>query len=359
MLIVVGVLALVSLMVFFGAIYSRWMANVSEKKREKIREELLEKVIRYVSKDLTFDEMKKNIHSTVEFTILMEIANELDKNLEGEEEERLKRLMKLPEIRRYYEKRFQSSNPLEKAKACLYYSRKKDIKKTLVPSILRLTGSDHPMLAYAATMAIINHGTIQEKKAAIENLLANEGLSNQALNDVFAEFQMKSTNDREAEGNLLMELIDKRSYSNHRTALMIRTLGELGFFESAGFLLNEFKEISADNYDPEIVVSLINVLSLFGMEEIYDKMIMDFMASNFSEVREAVAMALAHFKRDESVEFLRWMLADTDFYVRFNAAKSLSNYDDVDLQKLEIPTMDKDELRELIGEIESAKAEEL
>jgi hypothetical protein len=359
MLVVVAILALISLLVFFGAIYSRWIINISEQKREKIREELLEKVIRYVSNDLTFEEMKKNIDSKTEFAILMEISNELDKNLEGEEEARLKRLMNLPEIRRYYARRFRSSNPLERAKACLYYSRKRDVKESLVPKMMRLTASDHPMLAYAAAMAVINHGRIGQKKVAIENLLLNKGLSNQALNDVFAEFQLKSTDEREAEAKLLMELIDKRFYSNHRTALMIRTLGELGFFESAGFLLNEFQKIPSGDYDPEIAVSLIDVLSQFGMEEIYERITSEFMKSDYSEVRKAIAKALAHFKREESVTFLKWMLADKDFYVRFHAAKSLSQFDHVDLKKLKVPTMDKDELSELIGEVESARMGEV
>jgi hypothetical protein len=355
MLAVVVVLAAISLVVFFGAIYSRFIINIAEQKKNQIREELSGLVIQYVSNDLSFDELKKQIRSKREFAILLEISNELDKSVEGEEELRLKRLMNLPEIRSYFTGRFKSPNPLERAKACLYYSRKTEIKESLIPEMLRLTAHPHPMLAYAAAMAVINHGKTAQKRFAIENLLLNEGLSNQALNDVFAEFQKKSSDDREAESVLLMELIDKRAYNNSRTALMIRTLGELGFYESAGFLLEEFKEIPSGEYNPEIVIALIDVLSQFGMEEIYERVTDEFMKSKFSEVREAAAKALGVFRREESIAFLKWLLTDKDFYVRFYAAKSLSLFEKVDLRKLKVPNMKEDELNELIGEVEAAK----
>lgn len=354
-LIVVFILALCSLIVFAGAIISRWMLQLSENRKKKIREELSELVIRYALGDITFEMLKSNLSTKADYSILLQISNELDKTLEGDEEIRLKRIMNIPQIRNYFIGRFESNNPLEQAKACLYFSRKNSMKTRFLPKIQKFTASEHPMLAYAACLAIINHGNLDQKKESIRNLLLNKGLSNQALNDVFAEFQLNSNDVREAESELLMKLIDEREYSDDRTALMIRTLGELGFFESAGFLLEEFLEISNKDYSPAVIVAFIDVLSSFGMEEILEKLYTDFISSEFSEVRESIAKALGAFTKKESIPFLKWLLVDPDFYVRFHAAKSLTNYPDIDLRKLSVPSIEKDEYSELIGEVESLR----
>lgn len=354
-LIVVVFLALFSLMVFAGAIISRWMLQLSEKKKSKIREELSELVIQYACGDITFNSLKSHLTTKTDYAILLKISNELDKTLEGEEEVRLKRLMNLTQIRSYFIDRFESGEPLERAKACLYFSKKAEIKESYLVKILRDTDSDHPMLAYASCLAIINHGSIDQKRVAIRNLLSNEGLSNQALNDVFAEFQRMSTDDRVAESQLLMELIDSREYNEERTALMIRTLGELGFFESAGFLLQEFMEVPVEGYSPVITVSLIDVLSSFGMVEIVERMCEEFISSEYSEVREAIAKALGIFGLPEHIPFLKWLMVDPDFYVRFHAAKSLSLFPGIDIRKINIPTMDQAEHNELVGEVEAMK----
>jgi hypothetical protein len=354
-LIVVLILAFFSIVVFFGAIYSRWVLNVTEKRQEKIREELSDKVIQYVSGDLSFKELSEELSTKSHYTILLKLSNELDKSLEGEEATRLKRLMNLKPIREFFTGRFRSRNSLERAKACLYFSKQTVIKNSLIPTILSYTKAEYPMLAYSAAMAIMVHGSIEEKKETIHHLLINENLSNQALNDVFAEFQNRSADDREAESKLLMELIDNRMYASDRTALMIRTLGELGFYDSAGFLLNEYMELPEKVYDASIAEALIDVLSGFGMIEIVDRLHSDFSSSKFSEVREASAKAMGVFCDPVSRTYLKWMLYDSDFYVRFHAAKSLSNYPEVDLETMKVPNMKQKDWDELLGEIEISK----
>jgi hypothetical protein len=354
---VVVFLAIFSLLVFAGAIISRWILNISMNKKTRIRNNLSGLVIRYVSDDITFEELKSKLSTKSDYAILLQISNELDKSLEGEEEERLKRLMNLKPIRSYFEERFYSKNPLEKAKACLYYSRKTNIKQSLIPLILNQTETEHPMLAYAACMAIISHGTIDQKKTAIENLLFNTGLSNQALNDIFAAFQNHSSDDNSAEAQILMDLIERGSFTDHRSALMIRTLGELGYYQSADFLLNLFTTLPEKDYDREMTVALIDVLAQFGMAEIIDRLHKQFVESKQSEVRKSVAKALGVFCKKESIPFLKWLLVDQDFYVRFHAAKSLSKYPEIDLRKMNIPTMDDQEYDELLGEIEAGIVE--
>ncbi|MCC5915447.1 MAG: HEAT repeat domain-containing protein [Balneolaceae bacterium] len=350
-LVVLILLILVSLVVFSGAVMSRWLLNRNIKRRERIRIYFGDLVIRYISGDLSFEKLKRQLHTVTDYIILLEVVNRLDLVLEGEEERRLKRLLNLKRIREYFTKQFENGKPLDAARACLYFSRQRKVKESLLPRIAEKTVDTVPAMAYSAGMAIMVHGNAAQKKVVIHNLMKNRGISNQAMSDLIKAFQSHTTDDRVAEGELLMDLIAARSYSPERTALMIRALGELGFYESAGFLLNEFEELDADDHDWLITEALIDVLTAFGMHEIQSKVRECFVASSYNIVRRASARALGVFPEKMNVHHLEWLLADSDFYVRFDAAKSLIDGHGIDPDELNVVALSEREWKELKGEI--------
>jgi hypothetical protein len=354
-LIVVVFLALFSLIVFVGAVYSRWMLNLRERKKDEVREKLSELIIQYISDDLTLKELKSHLSTKIDYSILLKLSNKLDQSLEGEEEARLKRLMNLQPIRHYFTSRFDSGSPLDKAKACLYFSRQPNIKKAHIPVILKYTGSDFPMLAYSACLVIVVHGRQEQKMKAIHNLLVNRGISDQALNDIFSEFQANADDDGQQEAKMLMSLIESGRYSDERIALLIRILGELNVYESTDFLFKKYCSLSQSDYPEPVACALLDTLSGFGDVRILDRIQRVFVNSSDREVRESAARAMGKIMDPVNVPILKWMLFDPDFYVRFHAATSLAGYPDVDLLNLNLPDLDSEEYDELLGEIESAK----
>jgi len=356
-LIVVVVLTIISAIVFIGAIYSRWMLRLAESKSKKIRQQLSPLVIQYLSGDIEFDDLKKHLSTKTDYQILLKISNELDKDLEGEEEKKLKRLLNLKPIREFFTSRFESGDPLDAARACIYFAKKDKIRDSLIPKLVNNSSSEYPLLAYSAALAVITHGDANQKEEAIKNLLKNRELSNQALNDIFNEYQLRSSDNRKTEAELLMSLIKSKEYFPDRTALMIRTLGELNFYQSASFLLKEYLAHEEENYNPLIATALIDILSKFGMEEILKRLHLEFISSKYRDVRESVAKALGVFTKKESVPLLKWLLVDPDFYVRFFAARSLSYYPDIDLKDMQVYGMSESDWEELVGEIESSNIE--
>lgn len=353
----VFVLAFITVVVLLGAIYSRWILNITQKKRQKVKDNLSDSVVQYTFEDLSFDDLKKQLRTKNDYIILLSIVNKTMLSVSGDEKERLMRLLSLQPIREYFTSRFKSRDQLERAKACLYFSKQKKINNSHLPTILKYTNEGYPMLCYSAGMAIITHGNEEQKKEAIQNLLANDGLSNQALNDVFVEFQNHATDEGKFEAETLMEFISTRRYSEERTALLIRVLGELSYYESADFLLKEYLALPTEPDEPEVTVSLINTLADFGMMEIVERIHADFVNSEHREIREACVIALSGFLMEESKPVLKWMLYDNDFYVRFYAAKLLSNFPDVSLNELKPMSMNDESWNELMGEVELLKEE--
>ncbi len=153
---------------------------------------------------------------------------------------------------------------------------------------------------------------------------------------------------------MLMSLIESGRYSDERIALLIRILGELNVYESTDFLFIKYCSLSESDYPEPVARALLDTLSGFGDVRILDRIQRVFVNSNDREVRESAARAMGKVMDPVNVPILKWMLFDSDFYVRFHAARSLAGYPDVDLLNLNLPGLDSEEYDELLGEIESA-----
>lgn len=154
-----------------------------------------------------------------------------------------------------------------------------------------------------------------------------------------------------------MEFISEKVYTPSRIALLIRTLGELNYHESAEFLVNNFLQLPSELNEPLVAESLITYMPVFASEEtesnILDRLHLDFANSEFREVREATMKALGMFGKEESIPILKWAMYDLDFYVRFNAAKSLHSFPGIMLSSMKPETMIQEEWDDLVGEVNS------
>jgi hypothetical protein len=360
-LVVVLILAAVSIIVFLGAIYSRWILNLAKNKRRDIKEELSGYVVQYACGDLEFKELEKRLRTSTDHQILLTIINELSPSISGTERDRLQLLLGLPTIENYFMGQFKSKKQLEKAKACLYLSRIKSIDSKLFPTLLQYSAEEYSILSYASCMTIIVHGDDEQKRLALKNQLLNENLSDQALNDLFVEFQDVSEGDISGEAKTIMGFISEKSYSSSRNALLIRTLGELNYHESAEFLVNEFLQLPSQLNEPEVAETLITYMPVFTSEEteskILERLHIDYATSEFREVREATMKALGMFGKDESIPILKWALYDLDFYVRFYAAKSLHSFSGVMLSAMKPDMMMQDDWDDLVGEVNSLNSQ--
>ncbi|MFU8812660.1 MAG: HEAT repeat domain-containing protein [Balneolaceae bacterium] len=346
----VVVLAAVAMLVFLSSLGSRWRLNRYHKTKKEIRERLSGYVMAYTVGDAELETVAGHCSSPREYATLLQIVNELAKNVEGPEWERLQRLLMLKPIRDYFFDKYQSRSALDKASACLYFSRLPVIKKTILPSLIKHTSSGNPMLCYASTLALCVHGNIDQKEKGIRNALMVTSLSNQALSDIFVEMQ-RMAEDGRAEGEMLMAFIDSDEIPDHRKGQLIRLLGELGYVEAVRFLLERYQKVDVSLGTQGKVAALIDTLSDFGEESITDRIHREFCQSDHQQIREAAAKALGKLLKTESIPILKWMLYDADFYVRFHAARSLRGFPDSTLECMKPAEMPEAEWDELMGEI--------
>jgi len=351
MLAIVLSLSFITLFVLVLAFFSRWKLKNKENYKTHKSEELGELIIRYISGEFPIFKIESELKNRLDFIILLELVNELEHSLDGTEEKKLQQLMNIKSIRLHFEERFLSAEPLLQAKACLYFAKKADIITDKIPRLIELSSNNDPILSYAASSALMVHGNMNDKAAAIKNILKNNRISPMALSDILVQFTRYGTDYHEEETLLLMKLVEDDQLPPERVATLVRVLNELEYLQSADFLWEFYLKTEHENTHPDLLEVLINVLTKFGREEILKDVHTHFVISKHPNIRHAAAQSMGFFRMDSSLPFLKWLLNDPDFMVSFEAARSIRNYDHVNLKKMKPPKLTQKEWDNLAGEV--------
>ncbi len=344
-------LLILTVLVLIIAFVRRWQLRNEELYRKNKSEEISRDVIRYVSGEIEINDVEKILKRQNDYIILLEQVRLLDKSLEGKENERLQGLMNLDKIRKHFEKRFDSGDPILQAKACLYFAKKAEIPVPYIARLVDLSANKNPLLSYAATSALMAHGGMKHKSIAIKNVLKNQRVSEMAVSDLLVQLTKYGNEHRDEEAFLFMSLIDDKELEPNRTAIIIRILHELEYHSTVDFLLNYYDKLDLNKTEPEILKAILDALSKFGREEIIDDIHQKFTRSKEPVIREAAAKSLGFFRKKESFPILQTMLNDLDYMVRFEAARSLSQYGNVDLKTISPPGLSDKEWNDLAGEV--------
>lgn len=344
-------LAVMTVAILSLAFFSRWRLARREEKMDKIGERLGELIISYISGDLSIEFIRQVLKKRMDYIVMMKMIQSLGEALEGKEEERLQELMDLESVRNHFLKRLESGNSAQQAKACLYFSRKRLVKERIRKTLVSLTLESEPLLAYAASMAVVVHGRVEEKAEALRTSIYHEGLSDMAISDLFVRFTKQGDEYHQEEMRVITELIREESLPSKRKALLIRILDELDYFHSVDFLTRFYRELDQANASPPVLVALIHVLTKFGVEEILRDVHRIYAVSDDVRIRETAAWSMGFFLHPESLPILKWMINDQDFRVRFQAVTSLCNYPDIKPEQIRSVVIGESEMAELIGEI--------
>lgn len=351
MLVIALILFLITFFVLVLAFSSRWRLKKRESYKTRKSDQLVEVIIRFVSGEISKDKVEAELENRLDFIILLEMVNELDHALDGPEEKRLQQLMNLKTIRQHFDQRFASGEALLQAKACLYYAKKADLTPDKLPKLADLSSSNDPILSYAASSALMVHGNMKDKSVAIKNILRNKQISPMALSDILVQFTRHGTDYHEEEALLLMKFVEDDQLPPDRVATLIRVLNELEYLQSTDFLWDFYHQSDHEATHPELIEVLLDILTKFGREEVLKDIHTHFTISKHANIRNAAARSMGFFKDDSSIPFLKWLLNDPDFMVRFEAARSISKFDNVDLKKIKPPNLTQKEWSDLAGEV--------
>lgn len=356
MMVAVVVLFILMLTVLAIAFIGRWRLNRYNRRKEVVRSRLGDLIVQYISGDCSINEVRGVINSKLDYVVLLEIAKTLEESLSSEgDHEKLAALIEEPAIKKFYRKRMRSGDKYKQAKACIYFSRCSSLHPDWIPRLLLLSADSEPTLAYAATLALLKHGEIGDKEKALGNALINPDLSLMALGDLFVKFTHHGAEYHVEEMQVITGFISGKNLSDERKALMIQILDELEYFHSMDFLTEYYRTSSKEAMPAVILTALIRILTKFGIEEILPDIHRHYVLSDATSIREVAAWSMGFFKHEESIPFLKWLMNDSDFNVRFQAVKSICSYPRLNQDTLKSMVMNDSEWASLLGEIQSGE----
>ncbi|MEX1010996.1 MAG: HEAT repeat domain-containing protein [Balneolaceae bacterium] len=348
---VVLFLFFLTILVLLMAFFSRWKLRRRERRRTRVTEILGERIIRYASGDIPIEDVQKHLQKQQDYTVMLEIVNQLDQVLGGPEKERLQELMEVESTRVYFENRFRSGEPVFQAKACLWLAKRKSIQRDKISELMEMSSAGDPILAYAASYALIRHGSREEKRAALRNVLLNHRISNMAVNDLLHQLTLLGEEYHRFEMETLTQFVADAEIPPGRTALLIHVLNEMEYFHSFEFLKEYYHNEGGKHDSPEVVEAIIYAMARFGYEEILPDLQELYVNSKHSEVREAAAWAMGFFMKEESIPFLKWLVNDPNYNVCYKAARALAGYPDIDMSRIRHPNISDGDWNNLTGEI--------
>ncbi|MEX1212334.1 MAG: HEAT repeat domain-containing protein [Balneolaceae bacterium] len=344
-----GLLTLLSVALVLGV---RYRLHRIESRKKELRNQFSDRVIQYISGDLPLEEIQNRARRKIDYISLMEVIAPLGNSLDGEEEDRLQSLMAIEGIRSHYRHRLYHGSMNEQAKACLYFARLESLPESARPLFVQLANEGTPHRRYAAAQTVMVHGSLDQKKEVLHQMVRYPLLSSMATIDLVINFTRFGEEYHQEEMIFLMDEICSDDLSDERKALLVQALGELSYFHSLPMLLTCFSKLDPDGTHPDLQVAMIQVLADFGAEEILPDLRKWGLNSRFSEVRVAAASALGDFQSNHSVALLKWMVNDPDFRVVREAAASLARIPGVDLSQVTSHTLDPEEWDDLTGEVQ-------
>lgn len=349
---ILALLMAATLLTILITLLTRWRAIYIEKRKQALRKTIGDLIIHYISGDLDRDDIEARLTEKIDYIVLLELVNDLEQSLEGDEQERLQELMEVQSTFDHFLDRFETGTPIEKAKACLYYARIRKIDPKHLPVLKTLTRSPEPYLCYSAASALMVHGSLAQKRDAFATILQNPSISSMAVTDLIVTFTQHGDEYHDVEANILVEFIQKERIPAERRSLLIYSLEQLGYFQTMDTLYSYYQKLDKQQAPPELLEALVRVLARFGMAEILPDLYRFFSNSPHAALRETAAVAYGVLKAPESILHLHWLVNDPDFQVRYQAAHSLAKFPGEDLDRVPSFMLDPDDWEDLKDEVQ-------
>lgn len=316
-------LALLTVALFLASLTARANHRRHEKKVEDLKEKIYPLILEYMEGELTDDEVEEHLSEKGrEYAVFEEIIFDMLENLEGEDAQKLQKLLYLPPLFNYHVEQLQSRNEIDRIKACNYLSYVRLINFRIIEQLMEFLFSPNQMLAFSAASALMASKDISIRAEALKAIANRTRISNMALLEMFYKFHYEQEDQLEEEGAELIKIINDDNIPVENLDLIIVGISEVGYHQLAGPFLEKLQSDMNRWNHPDVLSALIRALgNYFNLEAA--PTIRQYIYHDYARVRKAAAETLGIFGQEEDLKALYNLLYDDDFQVKLTAAESL------------------------------------
>ncbi len=321
--IVTLVLLVLTFILFFASIVARTRHWTHEQLEKTYQNKHYPLILEYLGGEITEEEIEDTFRGEgVEFAVFEDIIFEMLENLEGEDADKLRKLLYLSPIFNYHFNQLNASDDVECIKACNYFSYVKLVNYKVIQKLLDFLSSENKMLVFSAASALMASNDVDIREKALNEVARKSHYSRMALLEMVYNFHNYGEEQMGAEARVLQKLMDDEEVSPKSAAVLIEGASELGYQQLLPFLLGKLKSTQSRWRHPDILKALIRAQGTYYNFEALPY-VKKFISHSNPEVRKAAAFAFGRFGDKESLQELYRLLQDREYEVKVAAAKAL------------------------------------
>lgn len=259
--------------------------------------------------------IKKITRRSKDYSFFIQLLNELDNLLDGEERERLSNLIEHPLFAEFYEQKLFEISTNSKIYACLYFQNISNQSSRVQAKLISIGQSHNLKLAFAATKALQSAEEWPTRKKALLRFFRRNDISDLMISELLHRFDTDNIEDRSQLSQSLKALLltDLDPYTK---SIIIRYMGFQQFHGCSEFLHQYLKRI---HYSTQKIV-LIRAL-IIALGELYHPDSASIIQAytrkeNDISIRLAGVKTLSTFGKSENLSFLLDTLLEAPFSMR-------------------------------------------
>ena len=352
------VLLLITLYLLASSVLVR-NAHLREKHYQDKKKELYYPLILayMVYEDDNLDELRSYIKSDDDILPLLVILYEIMDSVEGDEIERLRDMLALEPIRKYQYRMLSSTHYVNRMDACAYYARLGRLTEEEYKRVSVYLTNQMLMLAHSSATAVMSSSNVEHRKAALKAILLRQRISRLAILDLIYQFHNNEFDQMDEEAEILLELIEDRTFPHDNTSMLIKSACEIGYVTMAIDLVSMLENGYWDD-SALITEALIYAMGRFSLGFTAEVLIEKYLKDPRPNVRRAVAATLESFDEPEHAEHFYTLAKDEEFAVRLKAIYALAGLGETGAVYLKQLSAETSEMRNLIrgvvAEVEGA-----
>lgn len=321
--IVTLILVALTLLLFLASIIARTRHWTHEQLVKTYQNKHFPLILEYLDGEITEEEIEKKFKGQgIEFSVFEEIIFEMLENLEGNETDKLRQLLYLSPIFNYHLQQLNSSDNVERIKACNYFSHVRLVNYKVIKRLQALLSSENKMLVFSAASALMASNDVNIRAMALRVVAEQAHYSRMALLEMVYNFHNSEDEQMQEEGEALKKLIDDENIPPKSASVLIEGASELGYQSLLPFFVSKLESTEQRWRDPKILQALIKAQGDYYNSDAFS-LIEKFIDHADSEVRKSIAYVFGRFGGDESLKGLYRLLHDPNYEVKVIAAKSL------------------------------------
>ncbi len=292
LILVTLLLTVTTFILFVVTVAMRLKQNRDEKRINEYREKLLPLVFEYLEENVEAVTFEKLLGSNaLKYRVFEETIVKLLRNVEGEEAEKLKRLLMIDSLYKYHLKQLKEGSDVVKIEACNYFRYTNIVRGDVVYILGKFVQSDNTYLAFSAASALMASDTLKDRMHAMETFTKREGISKMALLELFYRFKHDNKSQTTEEAAFLEALISEKSLSTKKRALLIRCVSESNYYLMIKPLQSWLESRDEFWKEPDVLSALIDSQRIF-LNSLATESIKAYQNYPDREVRKSVEEAL-------------------------------------------------------------------